>query len=157
MHSVIHSLVIFLRAMQEQDPLPSTPVLMPCKIPFDDPDVLNQVRIAYDTAQPSFLACTTLFLSRSVPRPRLAPRLSRLCPDMVQERSDRFELHRGSRSHAHLKSSEPGILVITTIHDHGLSDTLNSSAPPTMGIAMMVSMRLHLKYKPLALMGFEDL
>ncbi|KAG5642251.1 hypothetical protein DXG03_003352 [Asterophora parasitica] len=130
MNSGMQNLVISLGAMQ-----------VARKIPFDDPDVLNYVRIAYVTAQVIVLATYYLVSVK------------------IKSKNDQTVLKYVEPQGP--MSSEPGPLVTTTVRDYDLSETSKLLRAAYMGIAMMAFMHLYMKYtQPLfiqALMGLKNL
>jgi len=130
MSSGIQNLVISLGAMQ-----------LARKIPFDDPEVLNYVRIAYVTAQVTVLGIY-YYISYTIKRKNDQTVLKYVEPPSAF-------------------SQEPGQLVTTTVRDYDLSETSKLLRAVYMGIAMMTVMHLYLKYtQPLfiqALMGLKNL
>lgn len=111
------------------------------KIPFDDPEVLNYVRIAYVTAQVTVLGIY-YYISYTIKRKNDQTVLKYVEPPSAF-------------------SQEPGQLVTTTVRDYDLSETSKLLRAVYMGIAMMTVMHLYLKYtQPLfiqALMGLKNL
>jgi len=128
MNPQIQNLVITLGAMQ-----------VARKIPFDDPDVLLYVRIAYVAVQ---LIIFGAYYYTSM---------------KIKQKNDLTTLR-----YVEPKSpmaSEPGALVTTTYRDYDLQQTSVLLRGAYMGIAMMAFMHLYLKYtQPLfmqALMGLK--
>jgi len=130
MNSGMQNLVISLGAMQ-----------VARKIPFDDPDVLNYVRIAYITVQVLVLG-TYYYVSLK-----------------IKKKNDQTVLKYVEAPGA--MSQEPGSLVTTTVRDYDLTETSKLLRAAYMGIAMMAFMHIYLKYtQPLfiqALMGLKSL
>ncbi|KAG5650347.1 hypothetical protein H0H81_012554 [Sphagnurus paluster] len=110
-------------------------------IPFDDPEVLNYVRIGYVTAQVIVLATYYLVSLK------------------IKSKNDQTVLKYVEAPGP--MSTEPGTLVTTTVRDYDLSETSKLLRAAYMGIAMMAFMHLYMKYtQPLfiqALMGLKNL
>ncbi|KAG1868564.1 inorganic phosphate transporter [Suillus subluteus] len=120
MNSGIQNIVISLGAMQ-----------VARRIPFDDPEVLNYVRIGYVTSQVIIMGAY-FYVSYKVSR--------------------RFQ---------NTYSSDSGGLVTTTVRDYDLSETSKLLRAAYFGVAMMAFFHLYMKYtQPLfiqALMGLKNL
>ncbi|GLB40123.1 putative inorganic phosphate transporter [Lyophyllum shimeji] len=130
MNAGMQNLVISLGAMQ-----------VARKIPFDDPQVLTYVRIAYAAVQVLVLG-TYYYVSMK-----------------IKKKNDQTVLKYVEAPSP--MSQEPGQLVTTTVRDYDLSETSKLLRAAYMGIAMMAFMHLYLKYtQPLfiqALMGLKNL
>ncbi|RDB30210.1 Inorganic phosphate transport protein PHO88 [Hypsizygus marmoreus] len=128
MNAGIQNLVISLGAMQ-----------VARKIPFDDPQILLYVRIAYVAAQ---LLALGVYYYVSL---------------KIKRKNDQTVL---KYVEAPGFTGEPGALVTTTVRDYDLSETSKLLRAVYMGIAMMAFMHLYLKYtQPLfiqALMGLKN-
>ncbi|KAG6902086.1 hypothetical protein C0995_004437 [Termitomyces sp. Mi166 len=127
------------------------------KIPFDDPQVLVYVRIAYVAAQVIVIA-TYYFVSLKVLFFLFHPaRLLTL--SQVKAKNDQSVLKYVETPSPF--SQEPGQLVTTTVRDYDLSETSKLLRAAYMGIAMMAFMHLYMKYtQPLfiqALMTLKNL
>ncbi|PPQ91296.1 hypothetical protein CVT25_006241 [Psilocybe cyanescens] len=130
MNAGVQNLVISLGAMQ-----------LARKISFDDPEVLNYVRIGYVASQLIVLA-VYYYVSMAIKR-----------------KNDQTVLKYVEPSGA--MSQEPGELVTTTVRDYDLSETSKLLRSAYMGIAMMAVMHIYFKFtQPLfvqALMGMKNL
>ncbi|KAF8236713.1 inorganic phosphate transport PHO88 [Tricholoma matsutake] len=130
MNAGVQNLVISLGAMQ-----------LARKIPFEDPEVLNYVRIAYVAAQVIILGAY-YYVSYAVKRKNDQTVLKYVEPPSGF-------------------TQEPGQLVTITVRDYDLSETSKLLRAVYMGIAMMSFMHIYLKYtQPLfiqALMGLKNL
>jgi hypothetical protein len=130
MNAGVQNLVISLAVMQ-----------VARKIPFEDPDVLNYVRIGYVTAQVVILG-VYYYVSTTIKRKNDQTVLKYVEP-------------------ASPMSTEPGKLVTTTVRDYDLSETSKLLRSVYLGIAMMAFLHGYLKYtQPLfiqALMGIKNL
>ncbi|KAF9459625.1 inorganic phosphate transporter [Collybia nuda] len=130
MNSAIQNLVISLGAMQ-----------VARKIPFEDPQVLRYVRVAYITTQAIILGVYYI-TSRK-----------------IQSKNDLTLLKYVEPPGAF--SEGPGQLVTTTVKDYDLAETSKLLRAAYMGIGMMSFMHLYLGYtQPLfvqALMGIKNL
>ncbi|KAF4609787.1 hypothetical protein D9613_012072 [Agrocybe pediades] len=131
MNSGVQNLVISLGAMQ-----------LARKIPFDDPEVLNYVRIAYVVAQVIVLA-TYYYVSMTIKRKNDQTVLKYVEPASP------------------MSGEQQGTLVTTTVRDYDLSETSKLLRSAYMGIAMMGVMHVYFKFtQPLfiqALMGVKNL
>jgi len=130
MDSGIQNIVISLGAMQ-----------LARKIPFDDPVVLNYVRLAYVLSQVVMLG-VYYYVSLAIKRKNDQTVLKYVEPPAPM-------------------SKEPGQLITTTIRDYDLSETSKLLRSAYMGIAMMGVMHIYFKFtQPLfiqALMGIKNL
>ncbi|KAH7910521.1 inorganic phosphate transporter [Hygrophoropsis aurantiaca] len=130
MNSGVQNIVISLGAMQ-----------VARRIPFDDPDVLNYVRIGYITSQIVILGAY-FFVSYK-----------------IKQKNDQTVLKYVDA--ANPLSSDSGGLVTTTVRDYDLSETSKLLRAAYFGIAMMSFMHIYMKYtQPLfiqALMGLKNL
>jgi len=130
MNAGVQNLVISLGLMQ-----------LARKVPLDDPEVLNYVRIGYVTAQVIILG-VYYYISMTVKQKNDQTVLKYVEPQSPM-------------------SSEPGQLVITTVRDYDLAETSKLLRSVYMGIAMMAFMHGYLKYtQPLfiqGLMGVKNL
>ncbi|KAF8808761.1 PHO88-related membrane protein [Phlegmacium glaucopus] len=130
MNSGIQNLVISLGAMQ-----------LARKIPFDDPVVLNYVRIGYVVSQVVMLA-VYYYVSMTIKRKNDQTVLKYVEPPAPM-------------------SQESGQLITTTVRDYDLSETSKLLRSAYMGIAMMSVMHIYFKFtQPLfiqALMGVKNL
>ncbi|KAG1820832.1 inorganic phosphate transporter [Suillus subaureus] len=120
MNSGIQNIVISLGAMQ-----------VARRIPFDDPEVLNYVRIGYVASQVVIMGAY-FYVSYKV-----------------------------SRVFQNTYSPDSGGLVTTTVRDYDLSETSKLLRAAYFGVAMMAFFHLYMKYtQPLfiqALMGLKNL
>ncbi|KAI0071259.1 inorganic phosphate transporter [Panus rudis PR-1116 ss-1] len=130
MNAATTNLVVSLGAMQ-----------LARKIPFDDPQVLTYVRIAYVTVQVIVLA--TYYYTSS----------------KIKQKNDLTVLKYVEP--ASPMSGEEGKLVTTTVRDYDLAETSKLIRAAYMGILMMAFLHGYLKYtQPLfiqALMGLKSL
>ncbi|KAG6911733.1 hypothetical protein DXG01_007983 [Tephrocybe rancida] len=130
MNAGMQNIVISLGAMQ-----------VARKIPFEDPQVLVYVRIAYVVAQ-LIVVGTYYYTSLK-----------------IKSKNDQTVLKYGLLSHGTSffssltrenltppQSTEPGALVTTTVRDYDLSETSKLLRAAYMGIAMMAFMHLYMKY-----------
>jgi len=128
MNPQVQNLVITLGAMQ-----------VARKIPFDDPDVLLYVRIAYVVVQLIIFAAY-YYTSMKIKQKNDLTTLKYVEPKSPM-------------------AQEPGALVTTTYRDYDLQQTSVLLRGAYMGVAMMAFMHLYLKYtQPLfmqALMGLK--
>jgi len=111
------------------------------KIPFDDPDVLNYVRVGYVASQVIILGLYYLTSLR------------------IKGKNDQTVLKYVEAPNAMTK--DPGALVTTTVRDYDLAETTKLVRGAYMGIAMMAFLHLYMKFtQPLfiqALMGLKGL
>jgi len=111
------------------------------RIPFDDPEVLNYVRIGYVTVQAIVLG-TYLYITLK-----------------IKSNNDQTVLKYVEAPSQLTK--EPGQLVTTTVRDYDLQETSKLTRAVYMGVGMMLFLHLYLKYtQPLfiqALMGLKSL
>jgi len=111
------------------------------KIPFDDPVILNYVRVGYVLSQLAIMG-TYLYVSYK-----------------VKQKNDQTVLKYVDSPNP--LSSGSGGLVTTTVRDYDLSETSKSLRGAYFGIAMMAFFHLYMKYtQPLfiqALMGLKNL
>ncbi|ETW82529.1 inorganic phosphate transporter [Heterobasidion irregulare TC 32-1] len=111
------------------------------KIPFDDPQVLQYVRIGYVASQVILLA-VYYFTSLKIKR-----------------KNDQTILKYGATPSP--SSQDPGQLVTTTVRDYDLTETSKLVRAAYTSIAMMAFLHLYLKYtQPLfvqAIMGIKGL
>jgi len=130
MNSQMQNLVLSLGAMQ-----------VARKIPFDDPDVLLYVRIAYVAVQVIILA-SYYYVSLK-----------------IKEKNDQTTLKYVEASNP--MQSNSGGLVTTTVKDYDLQQTSTQLRSAYVGIAMMAVMHIYFKYtQPLfmqALMGLKGI
>ncbi|KAL4062192.1 inorganic phosphate transporter Pho88 [Scleroderma yunnanense] len=130
MNAGVQNIVISLGAMQ-----------VARRIPFDDPVVLNYVRLGYITSQVIILG-TYFYISYK-----------------VKQKNDQTVLKYVDQPSP--MSSDAGGLVTTTVRDYDLSETSKLLRGAYFGIAMMTFFHLYLKYtQPLfiqALMGLKNL
>jgi len=130
MNSGIQNLLISLGAMQ-----------LARKIPFEDPLVLNYVRLAYVVSQLVMLAAY-YYVSIAVKRKNDQTVLKYVEPPAPM-------------------SQESGQLITTTVRDYDLSETSKLLRSAYMGIAMMAGMHIYFKFtQPLfiqAIMGFKNI
>jgi len=130
MNAGIQNLVISLGLMQ-----------VARKVPLDDPEVLNYVRIGYVTAQVIILS-VYYYISMTVKQKNDQTVLKYVEPQSPM-------------------SSEPGQLVVTTVRDYDLAETSKLLRSVYLGIAMMALMHGYLRYtQPLfiqGLMGIKNL
>jgi len=130
MNSGVQNLVISLGAMQ-----------LARKIPFDDPLVLNYVRIGYVVSQIIMLG-VYYYVSLAIKRKNDQTVLKYVEPPAPM-------------------SQEPGQLITTTVRDYDLSETSKLLRAAYMGIAMMAVMHIYFKFtQPLfiqGLMGIKNL
>jgi len=130
MNAAASNLVISLGAMQ-----------VARKIPFEDPEVLNYVRIGYAATQIITLA---IYFYTSY---------------KIKSKNDQTVLKYVEP--ATPMSSDPGALVTTTYRDYDLGEVSKLLKGVYMGIAMMTFLHIYMKYtQPLfvqALMGLKNL
>lgn len=130
MNSGIQNIVISLGAMQ-----------VARRIPFDDPDVLNYVRIGYVASQVVIMGAY-FFVSYK-----------------VRQKNDQTVLKYVDAQNP--MSPDSGGLVTTTVRDYDLSETSKLLRAAYFGVAMMAFFHLYMKYtQPLfiqALMGLKNL
>jgi hypothetical protein len=130
MNSGIQNIVISLGAMQ-----------VARRIPFDDPEVLNYVRIGYVTSQ-AIIMGVYFYVSYK-----------------VRQKNDQTVLKYVDSPNP--MSADSGGLVTTTVRDYDLSETSKLLRAAYFGIAMMAFFHLYMKYtQPLfiqALMGLKNL
>ncbi|KAG1842509.1 inorganic phosphate transporter [Suillus subalutaceus] len=130
MNSGIQNIVISLGAMQ-----------VARRIPFDDPEVLNYVRIGYVTSQVIIMGAY-FYVSYK-----------------VRQKNDQTVLKYVDSPNP--MSSDSGGLVTTTVRDYDLSETSKLLRAAYFGVAMMAFFHLYMKYtQPLfiqALMGLKNL
>ncbi|KIJ62997.1 hypothetical protein HYDPIDRAFT_93714 [Hydnomerulius pinastri MD-312] len=139
MNSGVQNIVISLGAMQ-----------IARRIPFDDPVVLNYVRLGYITSQVIILGAY-FFVSYKVKQKNdqtvlkyaISPVYSLISPSNPAQ------------------SSDSGGLVTTTVRDYDLSETSKLLRAAYFGIAMMGFFHIYMNYtQPLfiqALMGLKNL
>ncbi|KAG6369877.1 inorganic phosphate transporter [Boletus reticuloceps] len=127
MNAGVQNIVISLGAMQ-----------IARRIPFDDPLVLNYVRLGYVLSQIIIMG-TYFFVSYK-----------------VKQKNDHTVLKYGMSF-----SSDSGGLVTTTVRDYDLSETSKLLRGAYFGVAMMAFFHIYMKYtQPLfiqALMGLKNL
>ncbi|KAG2363824.1 hypothetical protein BDR07DRAFT_1450554 [Suillus spraguei] len=130
MNAGIQNIVISLGAMQ-----------VARRIPFDDPEVLNYVRIGYVASQVVIMGAY-FFVSYK-----------------VRQKNDQTVLKYVDAPNP--MSSDSGGLVTTTVRDYDLSETSKLLRAAYFGVAMMAFFHLYMKYtQPLfiqALMGLKNL
>ncbi|KAG0705791.1 inorganic phosphate transporter [Suillus ampliporus] len=130
MNSGVQNIVISLGAMQ-----------VARRIPFDDPEVLNYVRIGYVTSQVIIMG-VYFFVSYK-----------------VRQKNDQTVLKYVDAQNP--MSPDSGGLVTTTVRDYDLSETSKLLRAAYFGVAMMAFFHLYMKYtQPLfiqALMGLKNL
>ncbi|KAG6816611.1 hypothetical protein H0H87_004617 [Tephrocybe sp. NHM501043] len=114
MNSGMQNIAISLGAMQ-----------LARKIPFDDPQVLTYVRIAYVVAQVIVIG-TYYYTSLK-----------------IKAKNDQTVL---KYVEAPSPMAQPGALVTTTVRDYDLSETSKLLRAAYMGIAMMAFMHLYMKF-----------
>jgi len=111
------------------------------KIPFDDPEVLNYVRIGYVASQVIILGIYYFTSLR------------------IKGKNDQTVLKYVEAASPMTK--EPGELVTTTVRDYDLAETTKLVRGAYMGIAMMGFLHIYMKFtQPLfiqALMGLKGL
>ncbi|KAI0050472.1 inorganic phosphate transporter [Auriscalpium vulgare] len=111
------------------------------KVPFDDPQVLDYVRIGYIATQTITLA-VYYYVSQK-----------------VKSKNDQTIIKYVEASNP--MSQEPGALVTTTVRDYDLSETSKLIKSTYTSLAMMVFLHLYMKYtQPLfvqAIMGLKSL
>ncbi|KAG9316106.1 inorganic phosphate transporter [Chiua virens] len=111
-------------------------------IPFDDPAVLNYVRVGYVLSQVIILG-TYFYVSYK-----------------IKQKNDQTVL-KYDISLIHFQSPGSGGLVTTTVRDYDLSETSKALRGAYFGVAMMAFFHLYMKYtQPLfiqALMGLKNL
>ncbi|KAH8118153.1 inorganic phosphate transporter [Phellopilus nigrolimitatus] len=131
MNSAVQNLVISLVGMQ-----------VARKIPFDDPQVLNYVRVGYVTVQLLVLS-TYYYISMK-----------------VKQRNDQTVLKYVEPA-GPMSQGDSGALVTTTVKDYDLGEVSKLVRGVYMGLAMMVFLHLYMNYtQPLfiqALMGLKNL
>jgi len=127
---VVQNLLISLGAMQ-----------LARKIPFEDPEVLNYVRVAYATTQLLVLG-VYYYISMK-----------------IKQKNDQTVLKYVEASNG--MTQEPGKLIVTTNRDYDLSETAKLVRGVYMGLAMMTFLHVYMHYtQPLfvqALMGIKGL
>ncbi|KIM58387.1 hypothetical protein SCLCIDRAFT_1191462 [Scleroderma citrinum Foug A] len=136
MNAGVQNIVLSLGAMQ-----------VARRIPFDDPVVLNYVRLGYITSQIIILG-TYFYISYKA------------CQNLfIKQKNDQTVLKYVDTPNP--MSSDSGGLVTTTVRDYDLSETSKLLRGAYFGVAMMTFFHLYLKYtQPLfiqALMGLKNL
>jgi len=130
MNSGVQNLLISLGAMQ-----------VARRIPFDDPEVLNYVRVGYIASQVVILGAY-FYVSQKVKQKNDQTVLKYVEPQSPM-------------------SPDSGGLVTTTVRDYDLSETSKLLRSAYFGIAMMAFFHIYMKYtQPLfiqALMGLKNL
>jgi len=127
MNSGIQNLVISLGVMQ-----------VARKIPFDEPDVLNYVRLGYVVSQVAILA-VYYFISFK-----------------IKQKNDLTVLKYVEA--ANPMTQEPGKLVTTTVRDYDLSETSKLLRSAYLGILMMCGLHGYMGYtQPLFVQGIMGL
>ncbi|KAJ7132167.1 inorganic phosphate transporter [Mycena epipterygia] len=127
MNPAVQNLVISLGVMQ-----------LARKIPFDDPDILNYVRIGYVAVQVIVLGIY-YYISMA-----------------IKSKNDQTVLKYVEPPNA--MTQEPGQLVTTTVRDYDLSETSKLLRSVYMGIAMMGFLHGYMKFtQPLFVQGIMGL
>ncbi|KAL5485920.1 PHO88 [Sanghuangporus weigelae] len=127
MSAAVQNLVISLVAMQ-----------LARKIPFDDPEVLNYVRIGYVSVQLLVLSAY-YYVSMK-----------------IKQKNDQTVLKYVEPSSP--MTQQPGELVTTTVRDYDLNEVSKLVRSVYMGLAMMAFLHLYLKYtQPLFIQGLMGL
>jgi len=127
MNAGVQNLVISLGVMQ-----------LARKVPFDDPEVLNYVRLGYVVSQAIILG-VYYFVSYK-----------------IKQKNDQTVLKYVEASNP--MTQEPGKLVTTTIRDYDLSETSKLLRSSLFGILMMCGLHGYMRYtQPLFVQGIMGL
>ncbi|KAJ7695033.1 inorganic phosphate transporter [Mycena rosella] len=144
MNPAVQNLVISLGVMQ-----------VARKIPFEDPDILNYVRIGYVTVQVVVLGIY-YYISMAIKRKNDQTVLKYVDAPSAMARSPSDWI--GFPILTSKQSQEPGKLVTTTVRDYDLSETSKLLRSVYMGIAMMGFLHGYMKFtQPLFVQGIMGL